>query len=73
MSCYGCEKRHIGCHATCEDYLKYRAERDALNEQIKAEKIKDRNAISTAIQGMKNRKLTGGRLPLKNRLKKKEK
>lgn len=25
--CKGCEKRHIGCHATCEVYLAYHAER----------------------------------------------
>ena len=21
MSCRGCEKRHIGCHAECEEYM----------------------------------------------------
>lgn len=28
MSCYGCEKRTIGCHATCEDYKEFRAKLD---------------------------------------------
>lgn len=25
--CKGCEKRQVGCHATCEDYLELHAER----------------------------------------------
>lgn len=25
--CKGCQDRHIGCHATCEVYLAYHAER----------------------------------------------
>lgn len=25
--CKGCEKRQVGCHATCEDYLEFHAER----------------------------------------------
>lgn len=69
MSCYGCEKRHIGCHATCEDYLKERAERDALNEKIRAEKEKEKAAIGTAIQGFENRRIRT-RKPLKERIKK---
>ena len=31
--CYGCEKRTAGCHATCEDYIKYREFLDAEREK----------------------------------------
>lgn len=31
--CYGCERRHIGCHAECESYKKIKAERDAANAE----------------------------------------
>ena len=28
--CYHCPERHNLCHASCEKYLKFRAERDAM-------------------------------------------
>lgn len=35
--CKGCEERFIGCHATCERYIEWKAlvdlEREAMNEQ----------------------------------------
>ena len=27
-TCKDCEKRHTGCHSTCEDYKAFRKERD---------------------------------------------
>ena len=36
--CYGCEKRHPGCHDKCEDYRAWKAAIDAENEKIRAEK-----------------------------------
>ena len=32
--CQNCEKRHIGCHAECADYIAYRSNRDAELKQI---------------------------------------
>lgn len=34
MSCKGCDKRHIGCHAECEDYKALRREIEAKKEII---------------------------------------
>lgn len=31
--CYKCEKRHISCHSTCEDYLRERKALDEYNEK----------------------------------------
>jgi hypothetical protein len=31
-SCKGCEKRYIGCHSVCEDYLAQKAAHDAMRE-----------------------------------------
>lgn len=31
--CKGCEKRELGCHDRCEEYLKYKEGRNALYEQ----------------------------------------
>lgn len=36
MTCYKCDRRSIGCHDRCEDYLAEKAKRDA----VKAAKVK---------------------------------
>lgn len=45
--CYDCvtPKRHPGCHAECEEYLKEKAERDRRREELYAikERIVDLN------------------------------
>lgn len=38
--CKGCEKRHIRCHSTCEDYNRERKE----HEKIKSEYDKTKQA-----------------------------
>lgn len=36
--CKECSKRTLGCHATCEDYLQFRVERDKINmEKVEKE------------------------------------
>lgn len=30
MSCKDCEKRTLGCHSTCEEYIQFRKERDEM-------------------------------------------
>lgn len=35
--CYNCPRRKVGCHSTCEDYIAFKKERDAFNEN----KMKD--------------------------------
>lgn len=42
-NCKGCEKRHIGCHATCSIYQEFRSKQDAL---LKAKAMdKDADAL----------------------------
>lgn len=38
--CFGCEKRHVGCHAECEDYKAWKAEHDKKREIEKSERMK---------------------------------
>ena len=41
-SCKGCEKRHVGCHITCEEYKEFRATLDKEKEsRIEAQKVND--------------------------------
>ena len=36
--CYNCEKRHIGCHVTCDKYIEYKKRINHTNGMIKREK-----------------------------------
>lgn len=36
--CYQCEKREVGCHGTCNDYIKEVAERKEFLEKVRLEK-----------------------------------
>jgi len=36
--CYGCTKRQVGCHATCESYKKFREQVDEENRKMRLAK-----------------------------------
>lgn len=40
-SCLGCTKREVGCHSTCEDYIRYREERTEIRKKVYESKMKD--------------------------------
>ena len=37
-SCKGCEKRYLGCHSECEEYLTQKAAHDAMREAERKQK-----------------------------------
>lgn len=39
--CYNCEHRHVGCHATCEDYKEFKTKQDAMRKESEKVKLKD--------------------------------
>jgi hypothetical protein len=39
--CKNCEKRTLGCHATCESYLKFKEERVKMLEEKRKQSILD--------------------------------
>ncbi len=43
--CYGCTERHLGCHATCESYKKFRETMDEINEARARERKKQDDVI----------------------------
>lgn len=59
--CKGCKKRHIACHAECEEYIAWKAKHDAarhdrqeyLNNYFKPPQVVDR---ITKLKKKKNRK-----------------
>lgn len=36
-----CPNRHVGCHAECDSYKRWKAEHEALNQRIRLEKMLD--------------------------------
>lgn len=36
--CHGCENRHKGCHASCDDYFAYAEEREKARAAMRAER-----------------------------------
>lgn len=44
--CYNCQKRHIGCHSDCKDYLAEKAARDAEISLISKQRAIDDMFIS---------------------------
>ena len=38
LKCKECTERYVGCHGSCEHYLAWRKEVDALNKKIRNEK-----------------------------------
>lgn len=42
MVCKGCEKRHLNCHSTCEEYKEWKRKNDERNDQIRKAKEKDK-------------------------------
>jgi len=57
--CHNCEKRHLGCHGTCPDYIEYdrqnRERREKMNE-IKENQLKYRNDIIRLRNNMKTKR-----------------
>ena len=61
VPCYGCTKRKVGCHASCENYLSFRANHDVEKASIQEKKILESTmrgiAINRMRQSMKKSKL----------------
>lgn len=50
LSCKDCKNRKQGCHIDCEDYKKFRQERDEFNAKVKSTREKYKNLRDYEIQ-----------------------
>ena len=55
-ACRGCQRRTAECHASCEDYKRYKAELAAFNAELKAAKQPEQTANGYAIARHKRMK-----------------
>lgn len=59
--CHKCGRRHIGCHAGCEDYADYKAELERQREYTKKfQYIDPMNQTHEQEKKNRNRKYKGG-------------
>ena len=52
FSCKDCDKRSVGCHATCEDYIRQKVDHEDLKEQIYQAKKTYYDAVSASAEGV---------------------
>ena len=38
MSCFNCEKRHVGCHSSCEEYAEFKRNSSEQKERKRKQK-----------------------------------
>lgn len=53
--CKDCEKRQVGCHSTCEPYIKFAQERKEMNE-AKVKEIEEGYYLRESIARMKRKR-----------------
>jgi hypothetical protein len=51
-----CTDRKVGCHSTCDKYLKYREETTAYNNRRRNSILKDNENIANIVRRMKGGK-----------------
>lgn len=54
-------KRHVGCHGTCEEYIKERAELDESKEEERKNRLQDYTITHYDISKMERMRKKGGR------------
>lgn len=62
MSCHKCDKRHVGCHAECEDYQEYAAKRKA---ELEAKRKQDA-VLDVLTQGLVKREKNARHISFKS-------
>lgn len=50
-------KRQLGCHSKCEEYIKEKAENDALNKKIRAIKSVDEDYVKVKKYAVKRKEV----------------
>lgn len=61
FTCKNCQKRYVGCHATCEEYLLARTENARKKAYANAQKRISRDEAAVTVEHI--RKLREGRYP----------
>ena len=55
--CKGCEKRKLGCHDICADYIEYKKRAADMNDLVATKKSRESACVGIAISKRKVREL----------------
>ena len=50
--CKGCEERHLGCHAECENYKAWKEERDQQKDELYKQKSSEKVISNYTIENV---------------------
>ena len=53
MVCKGCDKRHVGCHSTCQGYKDWKSEKDRISELARKDRKAESNFIEDKVRLLK--------------------
>lgn len=57
VPCYGCERREIGCHSSCDDYMDFTVEKERKKEAEYQANLA--NGLATAYSRERYNRLSG--------------
>ena len=57
--CKDCMDREVGCHSTCEKYIKYQKEKDEYNKKVRDAKSRENDIVSFKVDSIRQYKKTG--------------
>lgn len=57
MPCKGCEKRNLGCHDICADYIEYKKRAADINDLVATKKKHESACVTVAIGKKKVREI----------------
>lgn len=57
--CKECDKRYVGCHGECQDYLDYRMEMDSRREDYQDRQKKEMDIAAVRTKGISKKRLSG--------------
>lgn len=52
--CKGCKEREVGCHGSCDRYLEFAAEREAIRDK-QAREAQEINSVVETVRRLKKR------------------
>lgn len=50
VTCKNCNKRQIGCHSTCKEYIDWKTERDRVNEIARKKRQAEAEMIDAKVR-----------------------
>ena len=50
VTCQGCDKRHVGCHSTCQEYIDWKSDREWKNEIARKKRQAEADIVDAIVR-----------------------